>query len=58
MCFTINNVNLLWRKETQNTVACLLGDATNNSRVLDLTLDLLSILQAELQLIIALLILL
>jgi hypothetical protein len=37
---------------------CLLGNATSNLRVLDLTLDLLGIRQAELQLIITLLILL
>jgi hypothetical protein len=37
---------------------CLLGNATNNLMVLDLTLDLLDIRQAELQLIITLSILL
>jgi hypothetical protein len=41
-----------------NMIACLLGNATNNLQVLDLTLDLLGIRQAELQLIITLLILL
>jgi hypothetical protein len=39
-------------------VACLLGNATKNLWVLDLRLDLLGIRQAELQLIITLLILL
>jgi hypothetical protein len=39
-------------------VACFPGNATNNLWVLDLTLDLVDIRQAELQLIITLLILL
>jgi hypothetical protein len=39
-------------------VMCLPGNTTNNLRVLDLILDLLGIRQAELQLIITLLILL
>jgi hypothetical protein len=38
-------------------VACLLGNVTNNLWILDLILDLLDIRQAELQLIITLLIL-
>jgi hypothetical protein len=38
-------------------VACLLGNVTDNLWVLDLTLDLLGIHQAELQFIISLLIL-
>jgi hypothetical protein len=41
-----------------NIVVCLLGNETNNLWVLDLTLHLLDIHQAELQLIIALLFLL
>jgi hypothetical protein len=45
-----------YRKELEHTVACLLGNATNNLWVLDLTLDLLDIRQAVLQLIIIFLI--
>jgi hypothetical protein len=40
-----------WRRHEDNTVAWLLGNATNNLRVLDLILDLLDIRHAELQLI-------
>jgi hypothetical protein len=38
-------------QKAMNIVACVLGNVTNNLWVLDLTLDLLGIRQAELQLI-------
>jgi hypothetical protein len=65
---SLGRIVRLWTKATEftmfirswsiNIVVCLLGNATNNLWVLDLTLDLLVIHQAELQLIITLSILL
>jgi hypothetical protein len=54
-CPRTMNATITYRKK--HIVTCLLGNATNNLWFLDLTLDLLSIRQAELQLIITILIL-
>jgi hypothetical protein len=51
----LDDSSLKLYQERNNTVACLLGNATNYLWVLDLALDLLDIRQAELQLIITVL---